>query len=310
MSEKVTAVPKTETPSKPSSWDLRGWMAKVEELGELKHVSGAHWDVELGGIAEINNRQRGPSLLFDDIADYPSGYRVLTGTTGSATRLAATLALPTNLSDAQLVQMLRGKPQEWENQSSEFPPEYVDTGPILENVKSGDEINLLEFPVPKWHELDGGRYIGTGSVVVTKDLDSDWINLGAYRMMVHDEKTCALNMVAGKHGRQQLDRYFSEGKPFPVVVSIGHHPLLFLFAGLEVSYGISEYNYVGGILGEPVQVIKGEVTGLPMPAASELVLEGWCQPGNFKMEGPLGEFHGYYSATEKGAPVLEVELIP
>ncbi len=309
MSEKVTAVPKTETPSKPSSWDLRGWMAKVEELGELKHVSGAHWDVELGGIAEINNRQRGPSLLFDDIADYPSGYRVLTGTTGSATRLAATLALPTNLSDAELVQMLRGKPQEWENQASEFPPEYVDSGPILENVKSGDEINLLEFPVPKWHELDGGRFIGTGTVVVTKDLNSDWINLGAYRMMVHDEKTCALNMVAGKHGRQQLDRYFSEGKPFPVVVSIGHHPLLFLFAGLEVSYGTSEYNYVGGILGEPVQVIKGEVTGLPMPAASELVLEGWCQPGNFKMEGPLGEFHGYYSATEKGAPVLEVERV-
>jgi len=47
MSEKVTAVPKTETPSKPTSWDLRGWMAEVEELGELKHVSGAHWDVEL-----------------------------------------------------------------------------------------------------------------------------------------------------------------------------------------------------------------------------------------------------------------------
>ena len=113
------------------------------------------------------------------------------------------------------VQMLRGKPQEWENQASEFPPEYVDSGPILENVKSGDEINLLEFPVPKWHELDGGRFIGTGSVVVTKDLDSDWINLGC---LPHDgarREDLRLNMVAGKHGRQQLDRYFSEGKPFP-----------------------------------------------------------------------------------------------
>ena len=198
MSEKVTAVPKTETPSKPTSWDLRSWLANVEELGELKHVSGAHWDVELGGIAEINNRQRGPSLLFDDIVDYPSGYRVLTGTTGSSVRLAATLALPTNLSDAELVQLVRGKPQEWESLSSGFPPEYVDTGPILENVKSGDEVNLLEFPVPKWHELDGGRFIGTGCVVVTKDLDSNWINLGAYRMMVHDEKSCALNHGGGQ----------------------------------------------------------------------------------------------------------------
>ena len=109
------------------SWDLRSWMASVEELGELKHVSGAHWDVELGGIAEINNRQRGPSLLFDDIVDYPSGYRVLTGTTGSSARLAATLALPTNLSDAELVQLVRGKPQEWENLSSKFPTPEVGT---------------------------------------------------------------------------------------------------------------------------------------------------------------------------------------
>ncbi|MFB3067726.1 MAG: UbiD family decarboxylase [Acidobacteriota bacterium] len=309
MAEKVSALPETENTSLSNIWDLRSWLASVEQLGELKHVSGAHWDLELGGISEINNRQRGPCLLFDDIVDYPSGYRVVTGTTGSPVRLAATLGFPSYPSSAELVEALRGKPQQWEALSVEFPPQYVEDGPVLENVIAGKEINLLDFPVPKWHEKDGGRYIGTGSVVVTKDLDSEWINLGAYRMMVHDERTCALNMVAGKHGRQQIDRYFSAGKPFPVVVSLGHHPLLFLFAGLEVKYGLSEYNYVGGILGEPVQVIKGEVTGLPMPAASELVLEGWCQPGNFKMEGPLGEFHGYYSSSEKGAPVLEVERV-
>jgi UbiD family decarboxylase len=128
-------------------------------------------------------------------------------------------------------------------------------------------------------------------------------------MMVHDQKSCALNMALGKHGRQQIERYFQEGKPFPVIASMGHHPLLFLFAGLEVAYGLSEYNYVGAIQGEPVQVVRGEVTGLPMPAYSELALEGWCHPGNYKMEGPLGEFHGYYSGSEKAAPVLEVERI-
>ena len=140
--------------------------------------------------------------------------------------------------------------------------------------------------------------------MVTKDFDSDWINLGTYRMMVHDKKSCGLNMVLGKHGRQQVDRYFSQDKPFPVAVSVGHHPLLFLFAGLEVGYGISEYNYIGGIVGKPVEVIRGEVTGLPIPASSEIVLEGWCRPGNLKQEGPLGEFHGYYSGSEKPAAVL------
>ena len=307
--EKAPAASKPQTPSGLKNQDLREWLFAVEEMGELKHVKGAHWDLELGAITEINNLQRGSCLLFDEITDYPSGYRVVTGTTGSPGRMAASLGFPSSVNNAELVQELRGKPHEWESLASQFPPQYVDSGPLLENVKSGDQVNLWEFPVPKWHEKDGGRFIGTGSVVVTKDLDSDWINLGTYRMMVHDERTCGLNMVAGKHGRQQIDRYFQAGKPFPVVASMGHHPLLFLFAGVEVSYGLSEYNYVGAILGEPVRVIKGEVTGLPMPAASELVLEGWCHPGKLKNEGPFGEFHGYYSFGESEAPVLEVERI-
>jgi UbiD family decarboxylase len=309
MTEKSTAAPKSEGTSQGAVQDLRHWLSVVEELGELKHVRNAHWDLELGGISEINNRQRGPCLLFDDIVDYPSGHRVVTGTTGTPARLAATLRLPTHLSTAALVQELRGKPQQWESRARDFAPEYTDNGPVLEHVKAGKQIDLLEFPVPKWHERDGGRFIGTGCVVVTKDLDSNWVNLGTYRMMVHDERSCGFNILAGKHARLHMDRYFAAGKPLPVLVSIGHDPLLFLFSGLEVSYGLSEYNYVGAILGEPVRVIKGEATGLPMPATSELVLEGWCRPGRVKEEGPFGEFHGYYSAGDRTSPVFEVERV-
>ncbi|MBI2822606.1 MAG: UbiD family decarboxylase [Acidobacteria bacterium] len=289
--------------------DLRAWLALVEQLGELRHVRRADWNLELGAIAEINNRQRGPCLLFDDIVDYPSGYRVVTGTTGSPARLAATLRFPTHLGTAELIQALRSKPQEWASRAPNFPPQYVDSGPVLENIKSGGQINLLEFPAPRWHELDGGRYLGTGDVVVTKDLDSDWINLGTYRMMVHDERSCGLLMALGHHGRDQMERYFKAGKPFPVVVSLGHDPLLFLFSGLEVPPGVSEYTYAGAVADERIKVIRGELTGLPMPAESELVLEGWCRPGNFRKEGPFGEFHGYYTAVDDPAPVLEVERV-
>jgi len=303
MASKVDSVAST------AALDLREWLEQVRALGQLHDVRGANWDLELGTITQMNNRRRGPCLLFDEVKDYPKGHRVMTGSLGTPGRLAMTLGLPTDLSSSQLAKALLGKPQEWENKSAGFPPQYVESGPVLENIKKGDEIDLLQFPVPKWNERDGGRYIGTGSVVVTKDFDSDWINLGTYRMMVHDKKSCGLNMVLGKHGRQQVDRYFSQDKPFPVAVSVGHHPLLFLFAGLEVGYGISEYNYIGGIVGKPVEVVRGEVTGLPIPASSEIVLEGWCRPGNMKQEGPLGEFHGYYSGSEKPAPVLEVERI-
>src|SRR5262249_1904023 len=157
-----------------------------------------------------------------------------------------------------LVQSLRGLPQQWAARAPEFPPEVVQTGPVLENVKSGSAVNLLDLPAPQWHEQDGGRYLGTGDVVVTKDPDSDWTDLGTYRMMILSERTCGVLMAAGHHGRDQLDRAFKRGERFPVAASLGHDPLLFLFSGIEVPYGVSEYNYVGAVAGERTKVIKGE----------------------------------------------------
>ena len=307
MQEKATS--KADAPAQVPAQDLRDWLERVEGLGELKRVRGAHWNLELGCISEINNRQRGPCLLFDDIIDYPCGFRIVTGSTGTPARLAATLRLPTSLSTPELVEVLRTKSHEWSARAKEFPPQYVDSGPVMENIKTGKQINLLEFPVPQWNERDGGRFLGTGDAVVTKDLDSDWINVGTYRMMVHDQRTCGLYLAPNHHGRVHMDRYFAAGKPFPVIASLGHDPLLLLYAGVELPVGMCEYNYVGAVMGEPVKVIRGEVTGLPMPAGAEIVLEGFCRPGTMKKEGPFGEFLGYYSANDEPQPVFEVERI-
>ncbi|MBI2305266.1 MAG: UbiD family decarboxylase [Chloroflexi bacterium] len=290
--------------------DLRDWLELMEGLGQLRRVEGADWNLELGAITELNSHIRGaPALLFQSIKDYHSHYGIVTGTTSNATRLGATLRLSTSLDDMGLVKALRGKSIQWETEAENYAPHLVEEGPVQENVQRGSQVDLTQFPAPKWHERDGGRYLGTGCVVVTKDRDTGWINVGVYRMMLQDERSLTLHMVAGKHGRQQIERYFALGEPFPVVVSLGHDPLLFLIAGLEVPYGISEYNYVGAILGQPLEVVRGEVTGLPMPAYSEVVLEGWCRPGNLKNEGPFGEFTGYYSYSETPQPVMEVERV-
>jgi hypothetical protein len=42
---------------------------------------------------------------------------------------------------------------------------------------------------------------------------------------------------------------------------------------------------------------QAEFVSLPIPARAELVLEGLAHPGDVEMEGPLGEFHGFYRAT-------------
>jgi UbiD family decarboxylase len=180
---------------------------------------------------------------------------------------------------------------------------------VFEHVQRDDDVDLFTFPSPLWHELDGGRYIGTGCSVVTKDFDSDWVNVGTYRVMIHDRHSVGLDMVAGKHGAIQYDKYMKAGKPFPVAIVLGADPLGYLISGIEVPFGMCEYNYIGAILGEPVSVVRGELTGLPFPAAAEIVLEGYARPGDARIEGPFGEFHGYYQAKAAAAPAVEIKRV-
>ncbi|MDP2643388.1 MAG: UbiD family decarboxylase [Desulfobacterales bacterium] len=291
------------------SLDLRKWLDTVDEMGELKHVAGADWNLEIGAISALNVRKdENSALLFDAVQDYPKGSRILTCSTSSLERIALTFGLPQKSSAVQLVSAMRGMLPTWEAGFKDFPQQTVESGPVLENVRSGKDVNLFALPVPRWHDKDGGRYIGTGDAIITRDPDSGELNMGTYRIMVHDEKTTALYISPGKHGRMHYEKYFAQGKPCPVAMSFGHHPLVFRTAASEVPSG-SEYRFIGAVQGEPVKVVTEEITGLPIPADSEIVAVGWVRPGHTKMEGPFGEWTGYYASKERGAPVVDVERI-
>jgi len=288
--------------------DLRAWLAEIDRLGELKTVRGADWNLELGAISELNvKKDAPPALLFDEIAGYPKGFRVLTCSTSSPARLSAILRLPLQRTHKGLVDALRGKPAQWQSEAGKFDPIVVSSGPVLENIQKQPDV--LKFPSPLWHEMDGGRYIGTGCSVVTRDFDSDWVNVGTYRVQVIDRNHVALDMVPGKHGRIHYEKHKKAGKRFPVAIVCGGDPLGYLISGIEVPFGMCEWNYVGSILKQPVSVLKGELTGLPFPAASEIVLEGFVEPNDERTEGPFGEFHGYYPGKAGTAPVVTVERI-
>ncbi|MBI4333342.1 MAG: UbiD family decarboxylase [Chloroflexi bacterium] len=278
-------------------------------MGELKKVDGADWDLEIGAITMLSWARRDrPALLFDHIKGYPAGFRVLTGSTSTPNRVALTLHLPKVASTRELVTLLREKLNTWVDKHKEYSPKIVSRGPALENIQAGDKVNLLQFPIPKFHEEDGGRYIGTGDAVITRDPDTGEINVGTYRMQLFDEKTAGLFMVPGRHGRVHYEKYFARNQPCPVVVSIGHHPLIFRVASNEMPAG-AEMGVIGAIQGSPLEVIIDELTGLPFPAHSEIVLAGWCRPGNKRLEGPFGEWTGYYASKPDPAPVFEVERV-
>lgn len=287
---------------------LRSYLADIEEMGELGHVRGAHWDLEIGAIAELSYRRPRPkALLFDEIAGYPEGYRVLTGSTGSSRRLGRALDLGSELDDAGLVDALRGKPSRWAASARDFPVEEVARAPFHENVVEAADVDLLAFPVPRWHEHDGGRFIGTGCLVVTSDPETGVHNGGCYRMQVQDEgRAATIAAVPGKHGAQNIERWFAQEGRAPVTVSFGHDPLLLVLGGTEVPRGISELAYAGAVLGRQVPVAFAEDTGLPIPAGSELAVEGWLTPGNTRAEGPFGEWTGYYAGSAR--PSLNLQI--
>jgi UbiD family decarboxylase len=289
--------------------DLRAWLRRVEEIGELQCVAGANWNLEIGTISEVNYRRKPPAaLLFDEIVGYPRGYRVLTGSLSNAHRMALTLGLDPKLDTAGLVQALRGKPLEWEREASAYAPVEVDRAPVLENVVGPEDVDLTRFPAPLWHEHDGGRYVGTGCAVITSDPESGRINVGAYRMMLQEEgRSTTINAESGKQGRAQYERWFAREGRAPVVVSLGHDPLLLMVAGTEVPADVSEYAYAGAMVGERLEVFRGEVTGLPMPVSAEIVLEGWLRPERTLREGPFGEWTGYYSSSPRPVPTLDIE---
>ena len=285
--------------------DLRGWIEEVRKLGEVKDVEGATWQEDIGMATELLHRSDpAPAALFNKIPGYPEGYRILTNFYG-AKRMNMTLGFPAGLSRVELSNEFNKAFQE----ATPIPYQFVEKGPILENVKMGDDVNVLSFPVPIWHEMDGGRYIGTGSYDITQDPDEGWINLGTYRVMVHDEKSVGFYISPGKHGRVHRDKYISRNQPMPAAVVVGGDPLLFLIACNEVPYGICEYDFVGALRGKPYPVIKGKITGLPIPSHAEIVLEGFIDPKRRRKEGPFGEWTGYYASDVRDEPVMDVKAI-
>ncbi|MDZ4247600.1 MAG: UbiD family decarboxylase, partial [Dehalococcoidia bacterium] len=257
--------------------DLRTWIKQIEDVGELKKVENAHWDLEIGCLTALNARQeKPPALLFDNIVDYPQGYRVLTGALLTPGRVALALGLPYVETTRELLSPLKSRLLECETNLHKFAPRIVSRGTVTENIQKGDDVDLLKFPSPRWAELDGGRYIGTGCSLITRDPDSGEINLGCYRVMLHNKNTTALYISVGKHGRMHYDKYHSRGQRAPVAVSIGQHPIYLVISGVEVPHEpLSEYYFAGAMTGAPVEVIEDDETGLPIPADADIVMTGW-----------------------------------
>ncbi|MGA3127312.1 MAG: UbiD family decarboxylase [Candidatus Korobacteraceae bacterium] len=288
--------------------DLREFIDTAASCGDVKQVDGADWDLELGAITEVAaSTPSCPLLLFDNIKGYKPGYRVATNLLHTERRLALALGESPELRG---VKLLRKWKDAMANANQGPPAKEVQDGPVQENLVKGDDVDILKFPSVRWHELDGGRYMA-GSVTIVKDPDSGWVNLGIYRHQIQDERTMSVAMEPGKHGLLIAQKYWDKGLSCPIAVSLGHTPVLFLAATLFAPWGKSEYEVAGFLNGSPIEVLPGPLTGLMIPATSEVVFEGDLLPVDVenREEGPFGEATGYYASPVRREPVMKVQSI-
>lgn len=292
--------------------DLRDWLQIVDGFGEIKRIPGVNPRLEMGGLVDVVYRdtQRAgrmpPLMFFEDVPGYGKEWRVLYGLVGSIRRLALTLQLP--LEYERLMDFVLAYRQKSLDVKL-IPPRTAKETPVTERVYREGEVDFTRFPTPFHHELDGGLYLGTGHVVITRDPDTGWVNCGTYRCKLQSKDVLGLYISPGKQGGIHKDKFAARKQPCPVAVVIGADPALWLASGMEVPMGVCEYDYAGGWKGEALEVFEGPCTGLPLPARAEIVIEGEIPPDVKMEEGPFGEWPGYYCSKASSEPVIKVKSV-
>ena len=283
--------------------DLRDFLARLEKEGELtRFEEQVDWNLEAGAITRRSLETGLPAPFFENVKDYPKGYRLVSCVLANLKRIAIAMEMKPDAPMRELIE------EYLRRQKKPIKPVTVKTGACKENVLSGEKVDLLKFPVPFIHDGDGGRYLGTWHLTVTRDLDSDWQNWGMYRHMLHDKSSFGVLAPPPKHlGTMANQKYGT--KPMPVAVVLGTETISTFCAATPVPYGVSEVDVAGGLRGEPLELVKCETSELMVPAHAEIVIEGEMTPGDVRDEGPFGEYTGYRSGAASPKPVIRVKAI-
>jgi 2,5-furandicarboxylate decarboxylase 1 len=239
--------------------------------------------------------KRRPILLFEKVKG--TKFPVLTNLHAGRSRLATAI---------------NAKPEEMQRvylRAMEKPilPKLVSKAPVKEVVLTGDKIDLYKLPQILHHEEDAGAYI-TAAISFAKDPNSDAWNCAYNRLMIKGRDTTSIHLTLAKHLWEFQRIAEAQGKALSVAFAIGVHPAIALGCLAIGSIDEDERAIMGGLLGEPLALVKCETSDVLVPAHAEMILEGEILPNERTAEGPFGEFTGY-SLGERQREVLKVRAI-
>ena len=300
---------------------LHEFIARLEEEGELIRIKEEVSPIL--EITEITDRvskspDGGKALLFENVKDH--SMPVLINAFGSKKRMAMALGVNNiELIASEIKKLIETKPPQKFSEKIGLIPTLFDlikippkkfkggTAPCQEVILTGDNIDLKKLPVIKCWPNDGGRFI-TLPVVFTRSPVTGKRNTGMYRMHVYDKNTTGMHWHIHKDGAGHFEEYKKLKKRMEVAVAIGTDPVVTFSATAPMPPGVDELLLAGFIRKKGVELVKCKTVNLEVPAYAEIVLEGYVDPEESRIEGPFGDHTGYYSLAAP-YPIFHVTAV-
>lgn len=278
--------------------DLRSVLDQLEAKGRLRRISATVSPIfELAAVsrfAQLDDGLKDDVLLFEHVED--SALRVVANLCFRRENVAIALGVDSDQLLAHGVHAL----------DHPIQPVLVESGPCQEVVQVAPDLTLASLPICHNSESDGGRYI-TAGVHITCNPHTGMRNVGLQRNQVHDAATLGIWM-APTHMRRHYELAEEKGQGLPVAIAIGVHPAILIASQFRTGFDDDEMPAAGGLLGEPIELVRCVSCDLQVPAQAEIVIEGEVLAGERHREGPFGEFTRQYG-IERPLPVVKVKAI-
>jgi len=289
---------------------LSQFIAELERLGELKRITvPVDPNLEVTEIADrvMKSPGGGPALLFTNLKA-GNGMPLLINAFGSRKRMQMVCGAE-KISDVteNFIAMLEPKGSMNFMEKMKMLPKLKQLNDIFPKEVPGRQAPCFEvevkdpsfdlMPVCKCWPDDGGRFI-TMPMVFSRDPRNGATNVGMYRLQVYDSKTCGMHWHLHKGGAEHLRKMAERGERLPVSIAIGGGPAEVFSAACPLPPDIYEMMFAGLLRGDAVRMVKSRTNDLMVPAEAEIVLEGYVDPAELRLEGPFGDHTGYYSLAD------------
>ncbi len=303
--------------------DIREFI-KLLETKDLLHRVAVEVDPILE-LAEITDRMckspgGGKALFFEKVKG--SAYPVVTNLFGSFERMCLALEVD-SLDDvgARILGLMKQAPPKSLAEKLAMLPKLLEVSRALprrvtkapcQEVIERDQPDLSKFPIIKCWPGDGqpgdeGRFI-TFPMVCTRDPETGIPNCGMYRIHVYDKTTTGMHWHIHKGGARHYDKHVEAGTRMPAAIAVGGDPAVIYASSAPLPENVDEMIFAGFLRDRPVELVKCITSDIEVPAQAEMVIEGYIDPGETRIEGPFGDHTGFYSSADP-YPVFHVTCI-